>query len=227
MYITFPPECSAPMSESMLLPMGCTINNATSVDRFFCDLSACNLCSLEFRRSVCCCRMLEEEIVQADCDNMNFGFRNATRCGCTSCDDIDATVQVTVLSTEDNTPIPAAQIRRSDSMELLGITLNNGQFVFREPIGTRNITIAVQAPDFLTRNVPINLENGLGRQVIAVTVLLNPLLVLQVGFGGAAVTVRLGPAAVSASAGAFRTNESGQMLVYEDLVTFQGVVMDM
>ena len=171
--------------------------------------------------------MLEEEIVQAECDNMNFGFRNATRCGCTSCDDIDATVQVTVLSTEDNTPIPAAQIRRSDSMELLGITLNNGQFVFREPIGTRDINIAVQAPDFLTRNVPINLENGLGRQVIAVTVLLNPLLVLQVGFGGAAVTVRLGPAAVSASAGAFRTNESGQMLVYEDLVTFQGVVMDM
>ena len=227
MYITFPPECSAPMSESMLLPLGCTINNATSVERFFCDLSACNLCSLEFRRSVCCCRMLEEEIVQAECDNMNFGFRNATRCGCTSCDDIDATVQVTVLSTEDNTPIPAAQIRRSDSMELLGITLNNGQFVFREPIGTRNITIAVQAPDFLTRNLPINLENGLGRQVIAVTVLLNSLLVLQVGFGGAAVTVRLGPAAVSASAGAFRTNESGQMLVYEDLVTFQGVVMDM
>ena len=225
MYFAFPPECSAPMSESMPLPLGCTINNETSVERFFCNLSACNLCSLEFRRSVCCCRMLEEEIVQAECDNMNISFRNATRCGCTSCDDIDATVQVTVLSTEDNTPIPAAQIRRSDSMELLGITLNNGQFIFREPIGTRNITIAVQAPDFLTRNVPINLENGLGRQVIAVTVLLNPHLGLQVGFGGAAVTVRLGPAAVFASAGAFRTSETGQ--VYEDLVTFQGVVMDM
>jgi len=54
---------------------------------------------------------------------------------------------------------------------------------------------------------------------------MNRLLVLQVGFGGAPVTVRLGPAAVSASAGAFRVNGSEQ--AYEDLVTFEGVVMDM
>ena len=172
--------------------------------------------------------MLEEEVIQAECEeDVTFGgFRNATRCGCTSCNDIDATVQVTVLSAEDNTPIPAAQIRRSESMELLGITLTTGQFVFREPLGTRNINISVQAPDFRpVGNIPISLENGLGHQLITVTVLMNPLLGLQVGFGGAPVTVRLGPAAVSASAGAFSVNGTNE--VYEDLVMFAGVVMDM
>lgn len=188
----------------MVLLVGCTVNNNTSVDRFFCDLSACNLCNPELQTSVCCCRTLDEEIVQAECDRKNFSFKNTTRCGCTSCDDIEVTVQVTVVSVKDSTPIPAAQILRTDSMELLGITLNNGQFVFQEPLRTHNITIMVQAPNFLTRrNVDIELRNGLGRQVITATVFLNPLLVLQVGFGGSEVTVQLGPAVVSASAGAF------------------------
>lgn len=96
--------------------------------------------------------MLDEEIVQAECDMKNFSFKNTTRCGCTSCDDIEVTVQVTVVSVKDSTPIQAAHadILRTDSMELIGITSNNGQFASISKT-SKNITIMVQAPNFLTR----------------------------------------------------------------------------
>ena len=193
------------------------------MNSFFCDLSVCTTCDLEFRNSVCCCRVIEEEIIQAECNTTNpSSVRNATRCGCTSCDDIEAMVQVTVVSVEDNTPIPAAQILQANTLVVLGITLTDGQFVFQEPLGTRSITIRVQAPDFLPRSVTILLEPG--RTVIAVTVPLIPLLVLPIGLGGSAVTVRLGPAAVSTPARAFRTNGTDEP--YDDLVTFRGVFLD-
>ena len=211
----------------MQLPGGCTINGSDSVDRFFCDRSACTSCGIEFRNNVCCCRMIEDEEIEADCINgMTFSVQNATRCGCTSCDDIPVTVQITVVSVRDNTPIPAAQILRmgvrSNESQLLGITLNNGQLVFQEPLGTRSITIQIQAPNFLERTQTILLQPG--RMVISITVALNPLLVLQFGLGGA-VTLRLGQAAVSIPAGAFHPMNAPNQ-TYEDIVTFRGVFMD-
>ena len=211
----------------MQLPGGCTINGSDSVDRFFCDCSACTSCGIEFRNNVCCCRMIEDEEIEADCINgMTFSVQNATRCGCTSCDDIPVTVQITVVSVRDNTPIPAAQILRmgvrSNESQLLGITLNNGQLVFQEPLGTRSITIQIQAPNFLERTQTILLQPG--RMVISITVALNPLLVLQFGLGGA-VTLRLGQAAVSIPAGAFHPMNAPNQ-TYEDIVTFRGVFMD-
>ena len=211
----------------MQLPMGCTIDGSDSVDRFFCDRSACTSCGIEFRDNVCCCRMIEEEEIQADCSGrMTFSIQNATRCGCTSCDDIEVTVQITVESIRDNVPIPAAQILRMDvgsnGSQLLGITLNNGQFVFQEPLGTRSMTIQIQAPNFLARTQTVLLQPG--RRMISITVRLNPLLTLQLGLGGA-VTLRLGQAAVSVPAGAFHPmNDPNQ--TYEDLVTFRGVIMN-
>ena len=210
----------------MQLPMGCTIDGSDSVDRFFCDRSACTSCGIEFRDNVCCCRMIEEEEIQADCSGMTFSIQNATRCGCTSCDDVEVTVQITVRSIRDNIPIPAAQILRMDvgsnESQLLGITLNNGQFVFQEPLGTRSMTIQIQAPNFLVQTQTIRLQPG--RRMISITVRLNPLLTLQLGLGGA-VTLRLGQAAVSVPAGAFHPMNAPNQ-TYEDLVTFRGVIMN-
>lgn len=211
----------------MQLPMGCTIDGSDSVDRFFCDRSACTSCGIEFRDNVCCCRMIEEEEIQADCSGgMTFSIQNATRCGCTSCDDIEVTVQITVESIRDNVPIPAAQILRMDvgsnGSQLLGITLNNGQFVFQEPLGTRSMIVQIQAPNFLVQTQTIQLQPG--RRMVSITVRLNPLLTLQLGLGGA-VTLRLGQAAVSVPAGAFHPMNAPNQ-TYEDLVTFRGVIMN-
>ena len=111
--------------------------------------------------------MIEEEEIQADCSGgMTFSIQNATRCGCTSCDDIEVTVQITVESIRDNVPIPAAQILRMDvgsnGSQLLGITLNNGQFVFQEPLGTRSMTVQIQAPNFLVQTQTIQLQQVAG-----------------------------------------------------------------
>ena len=205
--------------------MGCTINGDTSVDRFFCDLSACSSCSLD---GVCCCRQIFDNEIHAECiGDMTFSIQNATHCGCTSCDDVEATVQVTVLSARNNTPIPAAQILRveTDSMkaQLLGITLNNGQFVFREPLRTQSMTIRLQAPDFLAQTHKISLQPG--HRMLTITIFLNPLVVSQIGMGGSAVTVRLGRVVMSAPARSFHPMNAPDQ-IYQDLITFRGVVMD-
>ena len=185
-------ECSSLRSESVPLPVGCTINGGTTVDRFFCDLSACSSCSLE---GECCCRQINHKEIHAECNgDMTFSVQNATHCGCTSCNDVEATVQVTVLSARNNTPIPAAQILRVDNMktQLLGITLNNGQFVFREPVRTRSMTINIQASDFLAQTRKISLQPGHG--ILTITIFLNPLVVSQIGMGESVVTIHLGRA---------------------------------
>ena len=216
-------ECSSLRSESVPLPVGCTINGGTTVDRFFCDLSACSSCSLD---GVCCCRQINDEEIHAECNgDMTFSVQNATHCGCTSCDDVEATVQVTVLSARNNTPIPAAQILRVDNMktQLLGITLNNGEFVFREPVRTRSMTINIRASNFLAQTRKISLQPG--HRMLTITIFLNPLVVSQIGMGGSVVTVHLGRATISAPARSFHTMNAPRQ-VYEDLITFRGVVMD-
>ena len=219
----FPPECPL-MFETVQLPDGCTVNGNTTFSRFFCDLSSCTTCSPEFQRSTCCCRPFKQVKFQAECSNaVAFSVQNTTRCDCSSCDNTQTALQITVISVKGDTPVTTAQIFRVDSMELLGVTQSNGQFLFREPLTAGSITIEVRALGFVSRTQSISLKPG--HELVTVMVHLIPLEVQEIGLGGSAVNLHLGKAIISAPAAGFRKLSTNE--VHEDQIIFRGVSMDM
>ncbi len=210
---------------------GCS-NTTEHFTRYFCDLSQCTtsagVCVDPDRR--CCCRTIQESQV----DLTNFGCntagatlsddlrRTADVCDCTTCDDIEVIVQVTVLSAANEAPIAAAQIFNTATNNLLGLTLSDGTFQFREPLATRAVQLLIQASLFMEQTTEVQLFTSLSS--IKVTVHLNPISIVAIGLGGSSVILRLGGSTViSAPPQSFSTME-GQ--TYNDLVFFNGMFMN-
>lgn len=222
-------ECNATVS-TVNLPPGCLFDGQTFFERAVCGQGFCTtmegVCSDASR--MCCCRPLDESRISLDetveCNELAPILTvNATICGCSVCDDLFITVRVTVANAENNEEvISGAQIFNisDDSSPIfLGVTAN-GQLEFVQPFDLNSITLQVLAANFLTTNMTVNLGPG----PIQVTVLLTPLVVIEVGLGNSALTVRLGSnAAVSTPANSF---VSGDGTPYDELVMYEGVFVD-
>ena len=125
----------------------------------------------------------------------------------------------------ENTPIPAAQVLRmeGDVLTPMGITNNQGKLVFVESVAERTAVYQVRATGYLSQATPVfNLLPSSPR--ISWEVMLMSSMNVEVGLGGAALSLRLGSMlSVSIPPLAFR-DIHGNM--YEDVVTFIGNVFD-
>ena len=210
------------------LPSGCLFEGQTSFERAVCGQEFCTtptgVCSDDSR--MCCCRALQQSIIipvtDTLCSLLDSSLRvNDSICGCSVCDDLFTTVRVTVIDAENEEEVVSGaqifDISNDSAPIFLGVTVN-GQLEFMEPFNVQFITLQVLAANFLTTNMTVNLGSS---PTVQVTVLLTPLLVIEVGLGNSALTVLLGAAAaVSAPANSFVTT-AGEL--YEDVVTYEGV----
>ncbi len=200
--------------------------------RHVCDLRECiastGVCSDGDRR--CCCRTFQESTI----DLTDFGctapdvrgvteesLRTADSCICATCDDIVVTVRLTVVSSANNDPIPAAQIFETTSNNMLGLTLNDGTFRFNEPLETRALSLLVQASLFVDKMIDVQLMTS--PSPLEVRVVLTPRSLVALGLGGSSVILRLGDTlAISAPPQSFSTMDGE---TYLDLVMFSGMFM--
>ena len=217
----------APSNTTHRLPIGCTLNGQQEIERRECSQARCN-CSPETPGKVCCCRLIQESLIEGiECVKglTPPNITSAEFCGCKVCDDIVARVSLTVQHRDTQNPIAAAQIYRKqgDELQLLGITNNFGRFIHKEMVGSLRITLHVVAPNFIPYTLqPITLRPS--RPQTSITVDLIPLMNLRVGLGGSPITIRLGTmAAISAPPAAFTMMETNE--AYNDLITFRGTVM--
>lgn len=188
----------------------------------------CDRDLLTQQTKVCCCRPTAEvEITGAECP-VPIPFRNATSCGCVSCDSVAVSVVLTVLAVKSHDPIPAAHVFQlgnssTDSEVFLGLTDNFGRFTTRRFAGEVTLSLMVRAVGYVPQTVgAFNLLPSTTR--LTRQVLLMPNMDVAVGMGGDAFNLRLG-ATLSLSAMPFTFMDmDGDR--YEDLVTFQGVVVE-
>lgn len=219
-------ECSVSMRTTSL-PQGCTHEGNGEIETAYCNLRTCDGCDAG-PGSVCCCRAIATSFVDGiECagDISPPSVPNVTFCGCTVCDDITVTVSMKVLNRDTLEEVRAAQVYRvddGDELRPIGITDNSGRLIFIETAATRSVTLTILAADFIQyRSLPILLDPS--RRMVSLEVKLIPIMSIQAGLGGSAITLRLGPTAViSAPAGAFRMSDGG---AYEDMLTFRGMVM--
>ncbi len=196
-----------PKIKTLLLPSGCSYDNKDSIDQSVCSNHECT-CGPDQDARICCCRATaNEHLSDLTCQ---AGIPpplivNATECGCSICDHLTIQVHVTVVSTNGNEPIAAAMVMRNDeaddSYNMLGLTNSLGRFIYREQLSRLTFELKVVAAGYMPyMSLPIRLHPH--RQVIELQIMLIPSMTMNVGLGGANITVRLGPmASVSAPAG--------------------------
>ena len=205
-----------------MLPTGCLVGGQQSVEITSCDQQFCTtqdgVCNNTAR--MCCCRAFDESIVQCDTVLETSGVANASVCGCSVCDDILVTVTATVRNAENDELISGAQIFNINDLsspQFLGITFN-GQAQFQVEFGLQPVTLQVVAANFRDTTRIVNLAPG---RDITVTIPLTPLIVIVMGLGNSALTVRLGLiSAVSAPANTFLAPDG---VLYEGVVLFEGM----
>ena len=208
-----------------VLPMGCTLNGESVVPLASCsqDLCTCNEDQLAIG-SVCCCLEVQRAAVNGlECANEVF---NTSACGCTSCNDIEVTVNLIIEEMGTHARISAAQVyimNPSGGLTSVGITNNNGLFSYSESVGERTVVFTVQAVGFISQSTgPILLFPNNPR--IQRVIVLMPNMDQEVGMGSSDITLQLNTMlSVSAPADVFRTAD-GEM--YEGMVTFRGGYVD-
>lgn len=215
------------------LPLGCELSGSRVVSMSSCSQQECG-CDRELlgQTSICCCKAThstEVSGIQCSQGTALTGFRNATSCGCGSCDDIEVTITLTVEAMRTNEPIPAAQIFRvngpasNNDLTFIGITDNSGRFRHRESVVERSVVFRVQAPGYLAQlTPPFNLQPS--QMQLSHGLVLMPSMHIQAGMGDSPFNLRLGNMiSLSAPAGAFR-DANGD--VYRDMVVFTGGVVN-
>lgn len=158
-------------------------------------------------------------------EDMAPRLSNVTRCHCNTCDDLEVTIAITVVTVSSRTPIPAARVFSMEpnrDLTLLGISNNFGTFRYRFLVGVGSMVLQVQAMGYISQTLPA--ETLLPSSPLVVReVVLMPGMDMEVGLGGAPLVVRLGTMlSVSAPARSFRTVEGD---VYEDVIRFIGNVV--
>ena len=219
-------ECE-PVVTSKALPLGC---QPRTVPVNTCSMGTCT-CDRDLltqQTKVCCCRATAEVEVEGVNCPVPLPFKNASTCGCVSCDSVAVDVVLTVLAVRSRDPIPAAQVFQlgnssTDDNIFLGITDNFGRFTTRRFAGERTLSLMVRAMGYSNRTVgAFNLLPSARR--IAREVILMPNMDVSVGMGGDAFNLRLGATiSISGVPFAFRDMDGDQ---YEDAITFQGIVVD-
>ena len=223
--------CSATETEIFLPPECKYVHNGELFDSFLrttCDLKQCTTQSGECRDldRHCCCRPMRTEPIDVECEGgivSGLGIStNDTLCGCSVCDDVPIRVTVLVREPgEEGRVIPGAQVLDKSTGELLGLTYIDGRMSFTVPLGSRSISVIVQAANYLPREHMVQL---IPTQIpIEVTVALlrrNPVPVTP---GDSGYTFRLGDYVyITIHPGGFTRNGT----VYNDVVMFDGIFMD-
>ena len=122
---------------------------------------------------------------------------------------------------EKGIPIPAAQVTENSTGELLGLTYHNGLMDFMAPLSARNVTVHVQADNYLPRDYVIKLLPV--NQATDVKIALVPRRIIAAPPGDSGYTFRFGNSAyITVPAGGFKKDGA----VYNDLVMFDGMYMD-
>ena len=122
---------------------------------------------------------------------------------------------------EKGVPIPAAQVIENTTGELLGLTSHDGLLDFMAPPSARNVTVHVQADNYLPRDYVIKLLPA--NQVTDVKIALFPRRIITASPGDSGYTFRFGNSAyITVPPSGFKKNGT----VHNDLVMFDGMYMD-
>lgn len=146
---------------------------------------------------------------------------NATRCSCTSCDDVLVTVRLNIRGPMEEGPIPAAQVIDLETQQVVGVTLHNGMLEFEVELGRRKLPLLVLATGYQRTTRTVSLSPT--QRVLTVNVTLARLVVETIGHGNSEVVYRLGQWAwLCAQPGSFHKNGT----THHDEVIFKGSYMD-
>ena len=224
--------CSTTETELFLPPECKYVHNGELFDSFLlssCNLEQCTTNSGPCRDADhgCCCRAIETELIDVECDEGSIMTgegvsTNETRCACTICDDIEVLVSVLVREPgEDGAVISGAQVIDKGSGELLGLTFVNGKMAFTRRLGEKTVSVIVIAAGYLPREHMIDLIPTRGTIDVVVALLRrSPIPVTPEESG---YTFRLGDYVyITIPADGFSKNGS----VYNGVVLFDGVFMD-
>lgn len=217
------------VTREQLLPSSCSLNGSPHVSIGSCSRDLCDCdADLVAKGSVCCCRATLEEVVQGiQCSLDIAPISNVTRCGCAACDDIEVTIDLSVVAVRSGDPVRAAPVflmggASSGDLAPIGITDNFGRFRYRESISERVVVLVVRPFGYISPGpITFNLLPSAPRVVRQIV--LMPTMEVKVGLGDSPLILHLGMISVSAPPRAF-TDTNGD--IYEDQITFRGNVVD-
>ena len=207
------------------------VKDGESFDSFL--LTECNLdhCTSELgecrdENRLCCCRPLKTEPIDLDCDgtliNGTAIRTNETECGCSVCDDISVTVHILVREPgPEGAKIAMANIIDKKTGDHLGSTLSNGWASFSVPLGYKELSVRVQAANYLPREYMIKLKpTRFGIRFVIALLRRNPISVTPDDLGYTFILSDY--VYITISANGFTRNGT----VYSGVVMFDGMFMD-